>query len=232
MYQVRIKGARVEVSRHDGEPDYSAEIERAFERFQQGAVKDYRIQYRMWPGMNHVGARILDLVARLYGDTFSALADYCHQHAGFADPVISQFHRELQFYLAYLDHISPLRSAGLSFCYPDLAADSKEIFALDTFDLALAAKLTAVGKPVVINQPRGQPGRQRGRTVRRPCVQLLHRAPRRARVLRQLPQPARPAHRPWPAGGIPGAIGVQPPGILLRGPARCRPGAACRPCRG
>jgi DNA mismatch repair protein MutS len=151
-YQVRIKGSRVEVSRYDGEPDYSAEIEKTFQRFQQGAVRDYRVHYRTWPGMNHVGAQILDLVARLYRDEFSALADYCGRHAGFADPVIRQFHRELAFYLAYLDYLRPLRSAGLSFCYPELTAGPKEIFARDTFDLALAARLAPVGKPVVTNE--------------------------------------------------------------------------------
>jgi len=152
MYEVRIKGSRVEVSRYDGEPDYSAEIEKTFQRFQQGAVKDYRVQYRSWPGMNHVGAQILDLVARLHREEFTALADYCREHAGFADPVIRQFHRELQFYLAYLGYISPLRSAGLSFCYPDLSVGSKEIFARDTFDLALAARLAPVGKALVTNE--------------------------------------------------------------------------------
>jgi DNA mismatch repair protein MutS len=151
-YLLRIKGPRVEVSRYEGEPDYSAEIERAFERFQQGAVRDYRVQYRTWPGMNHVGAQIADLVARLFPDEFTALTSFCRQHAGFVDPVISQFDRELQFYLAYLEHIQPLRSAGLSFCYPELTTDSKEIFARDTFDLALAARLTAAGKLVVGNE--------------------------------------------------------------------------------
>ena len=100
MYQVRIKGLRVEVSRYDGEPDYSAEITKTFERFQQGAVKDYRVTYRGWPGMDHVGAQIVELVARLFSDEFSALGDYCRQHAGFVDPAIRQFDRELQFYLA------------------------------------------------------------------------------------------------------------------------------------
>jgi len=151
MYQVRTKGPRVEVSRYDGEPDYGAEIEKTFERFQQGAVKDYRVQYRGWPGMNHVGAQILDLVARLFSEEFSALGDYCRRHAGFVDPTIRQFDRELQFYLAYLAYIRPLRSAGLRFCYPEVVADSKEIFATDTFDLALAAKLTTAGKAVVTN---------------------------------------------------------------------------------
>jgi hypothetical protein len=151
VYQVRIDGPRVEVTRYDGEPDYSAEIEKTFERFRQGAVKDYRVRYRTEPGMNHVGAQILDLVARLFSDEFAALSEYRSRHAGLIDPAISQFDRELQFYLAYLDYITPLRKAGLSFCYPELTA-TKEIFARDTFDLALAAKLTATGGSVVTNE--------------------------------------------------------------------------------
>jgi DNA mismatch repair ATPase MutS len=151
-YLVRVRGLRVDVSRYDGEADYSAEVERAFERFQQDAVKDYRLTYRLWPGMNHVGAQILDLVARLFSDEFSALDDYCRRHTGFLDAGIRQFERELQFYLAYLDYIEPLRSAGLSFCFPELTEDSKDIFANQTFDLALAAKLVAQGTTVVRNE--------------------------------------------------------------------------------
>ena len=49
--------------------------------------------------------------------------------------------QELQFYLAYLDHIEPLRAAGLRFCYPEVSAASKDVHADDTFDLALANKL-------------------------------------------------------------------------------------------
>jgi DNA mismatch repair protein MutS len=151
-YQVRIKGLRVDVSRYDGGSDYSAEIEKTFERFRQGAAKDYRVRYRAWPGMTHVGAQVADLVARLFSDEFTALREFCRRHEAFADPVISQFDRELQFYLAYLDYIRPLRSAGLSFCYPELTRDSKEILARDTFDLALAAMLIPAGKPVVTNE--------------------------------------------------------------------------------
>lgn len=151
-YQVRIKGPRVEVSRYEGDPDYSAEITSTFERFQQGAVRDYQVQYRTWPGMNHVGAQILEFVARLFPVEFAALAQFCRVHAEFEDRVITEFDRELQFYLAYLDYIAPLREAGLSFCYPELSQDSKEIFATDTFDLALAAKLVPSRKPVVTNE--------------------------------------------------------------------------------
>jgi DNA mismatch repair protein MutS len=151
-YQVTVKGPRVvEVSRYSGMPDYSAEITSTFERFRQGSVKDYRVKYRTWPGMNHVGAQILDLVARLFPTEFAALTEFCRLHAAFLDPVVAQFDRELQFYLAWLDYVAPLRAAGLSFCYPELSADSKEIFARDAFDLALAARLVPAGKKVVTN---------------------------------------------------------------------------------
>jgi DNA mismatch repair protein MutS len=152
MYQVRIKGLRVEVSRYEGEPDYSAEIEKTFERFQQGAVKDYRVRYRTWPGMTHVGAQIAALVARLFSDEFTALGEFCRRHAGFTDASVGQFYRELQFYLAYLDYIGPLRSARLDFCYPELSSGSKEIFAREAFDLALAARLVPQGTAVVSNE--------------------------------------------------------------------------------
>ena len=108
------------MSRYENEVDYSAEVLAMFQRFKQGAVKDYRINYRTWPGMNHVGAQILALLARLFSAEFSALDEYCRQHAGFFDETIRRFEHELQFYLAYVDYIGPLRAAGLNFCYPEV----------------------------------------------------------------------------------------------------------------
>jgi DNA mismatch repair protein MutS len=151
-YLVRVRGLRVEVSRYDGEPDYSAEIEETFARFAQGEVNDYRVQYRVWPGMTGVGAQIVELVARLFPAEFGALSQFCRTHAVFVDPVIDRFDRELQFYLAYLDYIRPVQATGLSFCYPELSDSAKDIFATDTFDLALAVKLTANHATVVTNE--------------------------------------------------------------------------------
>jgi DNA mismatch repair protein MutS len=65
---------------------------------------------------------------------------------------VERFYRELQFCLAYLDYLRPMRAAGLSLCYPDLTGESKEIFARDTFDLTLAAKLAVTGKAVITNE--------------------------------------------------------------------------------
>ncbi len=151
-YCTRIRGGRVEVTRYQEEADYSAAVLATFERFKQGAVKDYRIHYRTRPGMNHVAAQILDLVARLFPEEFTALDEYCRQHDGFLDEGIRRADQEAQFYLAYLHHIRPLRAAGLRFCYPEVSTASKDVHAAGTFDLALAHKLVLGGKPVVTNE--------------------------------------------------------------------------------
>ena len=150
-YWTRIDGSRVDVGRYADEADYSAEVLSTFERFKQGAAKDYLVPYRAWPGMNHVAEQIVERVALLFPEEFTALDEYCRRHAAFLDKGVGRAETELQFYLAYLDHIRPLRSAGLSFCYPEVSATSKDILAVGTFDLALAGKLVPERKPVVTN---------------------------------------------------------------------------------
>jgi DNA mismatch repair protein MutS len=150
-YCTRIHGTRVEVTRYGDEADYSAEVLKTFERFQQGTVRDYRVLYRTWPGINHVTAQILELVARLFPAEFAALDAFFHRHGAFVDDAVRRFDRELQFYLAYLDYIGPVRSAGLAFCFPEVSATSKHVFATETFDLVLAAKLASEHSPVVPN---------------------------------------------------------------------------------
>jgi DNA mismatch repair ATPase MutS len=150
-YSVHIKGNRVRVSGYDGEPDYSAEVGKTFAKFKEGAAKDYRVGFRTWPDMNHVEARILDLVARLYPGVFQALDDYCTRHQDYLDPVIAAFDREVQFYVAYLEFIEKFKRAGLGFCYPVVSVRSKEIRADESFDLALASKLIPGNSAVVRN---------------------------------------------------------------------------------
>jgi DNA mismatch repair protein MutS len=149
QYSVHIRGTRVRVSGYDGEPDYSAEVGKTFAKFKEGAAKDYRVSFRDWPDMNHVEARILDLVVRLYPEVFQALDAYWARHQDYLDPAIAAFDREVQFYVAYLEFIERFKRAGLEFCYPAVSAQSKEIHAEESFDLALASKLVP-GNPAVV----------------------------------------------------------------------------------
>ncbi|MGO8889440.1 MAG: MutS-related protein [Streptosporangiaceae bacterium] len=150
-YCVNIKGARVRVTRYEGEADYSAEVQRTFAKFAENAAKDYRIGFRNWPEMDHVEARILDLVARLYPDVFQGLDEFCARHAAYLDDTIRVFDREVQFYVAYLDFTAPVKAAGVDFCYPAVSGRAKQISARSAVDLALAAKLMPRAAAVVRN---------------------------------------------------------------------------------
>jgi DNA mismatch repair protein MutS len=150
-YCVNIRGNRVTVSRYEGEADFSADVVATFAKFARGAVRDYRGKFRNWPEMDHVEEWIADRAARLFPDVFAALDAFSGRHAGFLDDTVGAFDREVQFYLAYLDFIAPMKAAGLEFCYPRVSAEDKETVAEAAFDLALAAKLSPQLAAVVTN---------------------------------------------------------------------------------
>lgn len=152
-YALLIAGKRITVRRYEPEPDYGADVLETFEKFRQGETKERLFNFRFAVEMNHVEAAILYRVALLYPEVFSALAVFCSAHAHFQNPVIAQFDREVQFYLAWVEHMRCLRDEGLSFCYPAVSAQSKAESAEEAFDLALAEKLRADkgGKQVVTN---------------------------------------------------------------------------------
>jgi DNA mismatch repair protein MutS len=150
-YCLLIKGNSIIVRKYESEIDYSAEVEHTFEKFKQGAAKDYRAEYADSLNMNHVEAGVLELVAQLYPDIFSSLDSYCQNNANYLDETLGAFDREIQFYVAYLEYVAGFRSAGLQFCYPQLSKESKEVFNEEGFDVALAHKLINEKAPVVCN---------------------------------------------------------------------------------
>ncbi len=150
-YCLHIEGNRIKVSRYDSEPDYGADVLQTFDKFKQGAAKEYRFGFSSGPDMNHVEAAVLDLVAQLYPDIFSSLDQYCHRHRDYLDETIRDFDRDVQFYVACLEHIERFKPAGLPFCYPTVTDRSKEVYGHEVFDLALAHKLIGEHAPVVSN---------------------------------------------------------------------------------
>ena len=151
QYCVHMKGGTVRVRKYESEVDYSAEIEETFQKFKQGAVEDYKVKFSDSVDMNHIEARILDFVAELYSDLFALLDRYCATNRNYLDRTVAAFDRELQFYLAYLEHGAKFKHAGLQFCYPQISDDCKELRNCEGFDLALAHKLIGEKSPVVCN---------------------------------------------------------------------------------
>lgn len=150
-YALHIHGKRVTVRRYDPEPDYSADVLETFEKFRQGASKEYRFKSRPPAEMNHVEAAILDRVALLYPELFASLAEFCSRYRSFMDPVLIRFDREVQFYLAWLEHVDRFKELSLAFCYPAVSDVSEDIHAEDGFDLALAEARREEGQSVVTN---------------------------------------------------------------------------------
>jgi DNA mismatch repair protein MutS len=150
-YCLLIDGSSVTVRNYACEIDYSAAVEETFAKFKQGAVKDYRVKFSSSTGMNHVEGMVLEGVTKLNPDVFLALDEYCMKNAGFLDKTISDFDREIQFYVAYLEHAETLKRAGLRFCYPRISDTCKEVISRESFDLALAGKLIREKSAVVCN---------------------------------------------------------------------------------
>jgi len=149
-YCVIVQQGRFSVRKYEGEADYSVEVLQTFEKFKQGAAKNYLSDLYKGSGMNHIEGKILEFVALLYPKPFAALDQFCAAHSQFMDETIRVFDREIQFYVAYLEFIADLKYKGLKFCYPQVGA-SREVYDYDGFDLALARNLIYSEKQVVCN---------------------------------------------------------------------------------
>ena len=198
-YTLRIRGNRVTVSGYHDEADATIEVEDTFARFREQAGESHLMTVSDPGSMDHVEARIAQLLARLDPAPFRALEQFCSDHRGFIDDRVARFDREVQFYLAYLDTSGPpqpqrarasatRRSRRRARTPPSRMA----------FDLALADKLVGDSVPVVSNdfcagrrgadvrRHRAEPGRQDDlrphvRPAALPCRARLSGArPRRA----------------------------------------------------
>jgi hypothetical protein len=150
-YGLIVRGGSVTVRRYDGETDHGALVERTFEKFRQGAAETYVDKPLDYANLNHVEEKVLEFVAKLNPDIFAELESFCRLNRAYVDPLLQNFDREVQFYIAYLDYIQPLTRAGLSFTFPEIASADKAVHARDSFDLALATKLLKAGSAVVRN---------------------------------------------------------------------------------
>ena len=151
-YSMLIHGDKVTVRKYAGEADYSTMVRSQFERFRNpdpGGKKSE--DKKPDTSLSHVEEGILEFVGDLYPEIFIELEAHLKRHADFIDETVALFDREIQFYLAYLGAIEPLKQGGLRFCYPEVSASGRSVSVRQGFDLALAAKLLNEKKSVVGN---------------------------------------------------------------------------------
>ena len=115
QYNILIRGLRVQVLNYKSEPTYNGYPKKLFNKFRQGKVQNYLVNYAQTTELNYVESQILEGVTSLFPETFSRQEKFCLDNKAFLDNVISVFHREIQFYISYQDYISELKVAGLKF---------------------------------------------------------------------------------------------------------------------
>ncbi len=151
-YSLNIKGNSIRVSKPAAGEPYLNLLHKLFDKFKDGEVKSYLVNLPGGIGLNQVENRVLELVAKLYPDIFKHLTNYYQLYRDtFLDKTIADFDYEVQFYLAYLDYIEPIKEHGLPFCYPEVCAPGENYYCQQGFDLALAAKLVREKLPIVCN---------------------------------------------------------------------------------
>ena len=150
-YSIVIDGDRVTVRTYGGEEDYTVLVQQTFAKFRVGAVKDYRLEFKDSIALNHIEEEIVNRVALLFPQPFAALREFRETYPRFQHDILKRFDREVNFYIAWLDWIAPLRRAGLPFCQPLVSTDDKAIACDDGFDLALAAKQGQASDAVIRN---------------------------------------------------------------------------------
>lgn len=150
-YGLIVRGGSVTVRRYDREPDYGALVEATFEKFKQGTSETPAATPPEWSNLNHVEEKVLEFVARLNPDAFGELEAFCRRNVDYLAPLVKDFDREVQFYVAMLDYLRPFKRAGMPFTYPEVTRADKAVRVRDAFDLALATKLVGHGKDVVRN---------------------------------------------------------------------------------
>ena len=150
-YCLVIRSGKFSVRELKEETDYSLEIEKVFDKFRQGAVKNYLVNLPVRTGMNHIEAKILEFVSWLFPEPFATLDQFCTRYSQFMDETINNFDREVQFYVAYLEFIEGLRQKGLPFCYPEVSTTCREETVRGAFDVALANSFLSSDRSVVCN---------------------------------------------------------------------------------
>ncbi|MHB1151168.1 MAG: MutS-related protein [Eubacteriales bacterium] len=156
-YCMLIDNGNIRIRKYEGQEDHCKQIFEIFDKFRQDKVKDYRQKISEEPHALYVEAAVLDIAANLYKDIFRNLDSFCENNLYFTDEKLIRFAEEVQFYLGWQDYVNPLRSKGLSFCYPGLSASKEHLYSLNGFDLALAFSMFPKEIPVTndfeLNEP-------------------------------------------------------------------------------
>jgi DNA mismatch repair protein MutS len=150
-FALLIRDGTVHVRPFAEETDYGAAVDQTFHKFAEGGTIELSLENDDGFGLNHVDTEILNRVALLNPEPFEDLERFSERWPSIVAPLLGQFDREVQFYLAWLDFVGRFREAGLPVCYPSLTTDRTDLACQETYDLALATQTLREGGAIVRN---------------------------------------------------------------------------------
>ena len=151
QFTVNIKENKVFVNKVDGEKNLNIDIEKLLSRFIEDDLENVELKLTQSPVLTNVEERIVEYVQKINPEPFQYMESFFETHQEFIDKGIRQFYEELDFYLAFLEFIEPLKNEGLSFCFPEIVEKGERIHCKDGFDLALALQLQKDKQRVITN---------------------------------------------------------------------------------
>jgi len=147
-FRIIIGSGSFNVREGERESDLANSVERVFQRFRPTTRSEHSIQSPSPAPLNHVEAKVVEYVARLYPEPFLQLKYFAERHDGFLQHSVLQLIREIHFYLACTDFARRLSNLGLPTCFPTVSTSHTPIAASAAYDAALACQ--AIHEPFAI----------------------------------------------------------------------------------
>ncbi len=150
-YCLDMQGSCIKLEQFSNQKNYEEEIEVFFKRFTKNVKDDYKVEFDDYLDLNHVEEKVVKMLSKLYPDNFYELEEFYKNNSNFMNTTIQVFEREIQFYISFLEYLKMINQNELSFCYPEILTDKKEVFGNNVFDMMLASKATKNDIKIVRN---------------------------------------------------------------------------------
>ena len=147
-YNIQIKSDHIIVNQGSEEEDYCGSL---LSLFKKKSEREYFYQRNpFWTiGLSSLEAAVLDMLKKVYPQSFAKLKEFDEKYIDFANETISEFEQEIQFYLSFCAFKKEMEEMGFHFCYPKVGGEDFRV--TDAYDLVLARKNASQKKPVIFN---------------------------------------------------------------------------------
>ncbi|MDQ7092194.1 hypothetical protein REC12_01140 [Desulfosporosinus sp. PR] len=150
-YTILLHNNKIQVAKPEEGQSLDKLVAELFDRFQQENHGGGTCQAPAGEADPRNENAILTLLADHYPELFAQLRIFRADYEDFADSRVIQLASDIQFYLSYLDYTDHMKDLACSFCYPEITETWEGCQADNSFDLALAARISEQRESIVTN---------------------------------------------------------------------------------